>query len=104
MRYSHRALLIVFATWLSPVLGAFAGMMVAMERIGSGLIPSTSNCLFAGAWGTAIGLLVATPVAAILAKRATKLPSALPLGVAWLGLGAASGVSLYAFVVSSAAI
>ena len=102
--FTLRTLLIAFGTWLSPVVGAFVGMMVAIERIQSSVIPSASDCVFAGVWGAAIGFLIATPVAAILAHRPTALPSALPLGVAWLGLGAASGVSLYAFVVSSAAI
>jgi hypothetical protein len=79
-------------------------MVVANERISGDAVPGVANCEFAIAWGTAIGLLMATVTLALLADRQIGLPSALSFCVAWLGLSLASAISLYVFAVSTAAV
>jgi len=103
-RYKLPTLLAAVTAWLSAVVGALIGMVAANNRIADNLLPSVGILLGAVAWGAAIGIVPSLGLGTVLLDRDHAIPHLRWLWTVWSAIAVASGISLYIFAVSSAAI
>jgi hypothetical protein len=104
MRSRLRTLLVVVVAWLNAVIGALIGMAAANDRITDEVLPSVANLLFAVTWGVTFGVIPSLGCAAVLVDRVHAVPRMRWLCAAWSAIALTSGIGLYIYAVSTAAV